>query len=847
MRFSYEEAWRRAESYLRLLGIAEHDVPSMTRDVLALIETASDGTVQAGSLTAAVRRVVPPEYLPPSESGAAWCGTGTVFFGEETSGTRVQQACHRAGLLMPPLKRQRMLLHKYRLSLGKEIIMRLARLLRRVSVYLMSFASGKLNTRWKSPKTARPKWERAAQRRRLTLIALVIFSTAALSCASLYAIPWGENIWLWIASVCVFTVLSAWNASSFWTGVMGFVTAVRHPQRYSPIISGPRAMEFKNSGFKTAIVMPIKDEDVKETYSNIETMYAALKSGGFIEGFDFFILSDTADPDRRVEEKVQWNNLCERTGGFKRIFYRNRKTRIKRKSGNIADFCRRWGALYRYMIVLDADSLMTPYAVTSLVGIMEQNPRAGIVQTIPRPFNQATLYSRAYQFAGHAYLPLFVAGLQFWQLGDAESWGHNAIIRIEPFVKYCSLPRLSGPPPLGGEILSHDFVESALMRRAGWEVWLWHEGEGSFEQLPPDFIDDVKRERRWCQGNMQHLKVLFWRGISFAHRLLFFHGTMSYISSLLWFVFLIASSASVAAESLNLHDYFAAPHSLFPVWKIHREGIMPVILFVTAVYLFTPKILGVILIASNPSRVREFGGMWRLCVSALGEIVFSSFVAPIRMMFHAKFVAAVIFGIPVSWDPQKRRGEGVGWRDAFGIHKWQMLIALLWGGFFFLVNREFLLMLLPVIVPLILAVPFTVVTSKESAGAWFKKAGIFLSSPETFQDPVIRERNRIAARRDEKEGVLSGFARLVVDPFCNTFHRIIASRKNPRMASIHKRRELLVQKASASGPGVLTAAEKSELIRDQEMLSYLHDAAWNSLGVSGKDVWGIQKYINPNL
>lgn len=201
--------------------------------------------------------------------------------------------------------------------------------------------------------------------------------------------------------------------------------------------------------------------------------------------------------------------LIAEVGGEGQIFYRRRRRRVKRKSGNIDDFCRRWGSQYSYMVVLDADSVMTGDCLCGPVRLMEANPNAGIIQSSPKASGMDTLYARCQQFATRVYGPLFTAGLHFWQLGESHYWGHNAIIRVKPFIEHCALAPLPGEGSFAGSILSHDFVEAALMRRAGWGVWIAYDLPGSYEELPPNLLDELKRDRRWCHGNLMNFR-LFW-------------------------------------------------------------------------------------------------------------------------------------------------------------------------------------------------------------------------------------------------------------------------------------------------------------------------------------------------
>jgi membrane glycosyltransferase len=222
-----------------------------------------------------------------------------------------------------------------------------------------------------------------------------------------------------------------------------------------------------------------------------------------------------------------------------------------RKSGNIADFCRRWGRRYRYMVVLDADSVMTGTAVSSLVRLMETNPRAGIIQTMPRLVKAETVFGRIQQFASRLYGPVFAAGLNFWQQGAGNYWGHNAIIRVSPFLASCGLPGLPGKEPLGGKVLSHDFVEAALMRDAGWEVWFAYDLDGSYEGLPPNLTEYVKRDRRWCQGNLQHIWFLLARNIRPISRIHLVQGILAYASAPLLVLFVLMGAMQAWLDRLH--------------------------------------------------------------------------------------------------------------------------------------------------------------------------------------------------------------------------------------------------------------------------------------------------------
>jgi len=326
--------------------------------------------------------------------------------------------------------------------------------------------------------------------RRTALLRRTVFLVLALVQSGAFAyhmvdsvLPYHGNDPLEVAILILSTILFAWVSLGFWTALSGFILLClggdRHAITRSVSKDAPIAPDAR-----TAVIMPIRNEHVARVCAGLRATYESVAATGTLDRFDFFLLSDSCEGDTLAAERQAWLDLCVAVGGFGRVFYRWRRLRIKRKSGNVADFCRRWGRQYRYMVVLDADSVMSGDCLATLVRLMEANATTGIIQSAPRAAGRETLYARVQQFATRVYGPLFTAGLHFWQLGESYYWGHNAIIRIAPFMRHCALARLSGRGPLSGEILSHDFVEAALMRRAGWKVWMAYDLPGSYEEMP---------------------------------------------------------------------------------------------------------------------------------------------------------------------------------------------------------------------------------------------------------------------------------------------------------------------------------------------------------------------------
>ena len=539
-----------------------------------------------------------------------------------------------------------------------------------------------------------------------------------------------------ILIVSIYICLFAWISFNFWTVIFGFLTSLRGEKNELVLPDSPSPVA---SATKTALVMPVYNEEMARIYSSLRSTYESLRETGQLDKFDIFILSDSVQSEYVLMEETAWSELCRDVDGFGRIFYRRRKHRIHKKSGNVSDFCRRWGSQYKYMIIFDADSLMEGELLVKMVNVMEARDDIGILQTAPVAMNQSSLVSRLQQFASHVYGPLFFSGLRYWQLDQSGYWGHNAIIRVAPFMQYCALPKLPGGPPFGGEILSHDFVEAALMRRAGWGVWLAYELEGSYEELPPNLLEELERDRRWCQGNIQHLRLIFMKGITAGHRLLFLNGNLFYFSSFLWFLLLLLMTLYAVSNFLQEIVYFpGAEKVLFPQWPVQHQVLSFRLLLVTGTFLLLPKFLGVLLLSFSPGKARRFGGIKNLVLGVVLETVFSTLLAPLRMIFHSWYVVLNIIGQKLVWKPQVRRSQRTSFAEAFHAYGPGMLGAFLWAGLTFMVNKTLFLWVSIIVVPLLLAVPISVFVSYPSLGLFFRQHGLFLTPVETCPSKVVR-------------------------------------------------------------------------------------------------------------
>jgi membrane glycosyltransferase len=577
----------------------------------------------------------------------------------------------------------------------------------------------------------------------------------------------------------------------------------------------------------TAIVMPIYNEDVSRVFQGLRVMYESLEKTGRGADFDFFILSDSNDSNYWIAEEMAWLQLCKQLKGFGRIFYRNRRVTRNQKSGNIADFCRRWGANYRYMIILDADSIMTGHAFVRLASLMEKNPAAGIIQTYPKSVLGQTLFQRVMQFTGRLYGPVFMAGANFWQQESGSYWGHNAIIRLKPFMEHCAMPELPETEALGRRILSHDTIEAALMRRAGYGVWFAYDIEGSFEGSPPNLLESLQRDRRWCRGNLQHIWFLFARGLKMSSRIHIWNGMMSYLSSPIWLLLLLLGTFDAATTTSEITPVASSLFSHTVIgWCLFAYVLL---------LLLVPKFLGLWLVLDAPEQLRDFGGRAKVLMSALGEMIFAALLAPILMLFHTRFVLVSLTGAKVRWGGQKRDVEQAPtWRECLAWHWANTAFVLVWAGAVAWLCTGLLPWMIFVFLGPILAIPFTFVTGLKTADQNTGKEALFVI-PEEQNPPwdLQKMEGRFLAHENQffkAKNYASdyGLLQAVLDPYCNAVHTSLLRQRDSVAVRTHHYLATLGNRLLHDGPDALTAEEKYALLWDGDSMGTLHRKLWRS-------------------
>jgi membrane glycosyltransferase len=535
----------------------------------------------------------------------------------------------------------------------------------------------------------------------------------------------------------LFTINFSWIALAFTSAILGFFVLIERAAR-------PPAVPDRLTA-RTAIVMPVYNEATARTFAALEAIRESVEATGLGAHFDYFILSDSTNPDAWIAEERAFVALRDKLGPLSRIYYRHRAKNLQRKAGNIADFVTRWGGAYDHMLVLDADSLMTGACVVALAAAMEADPDAGIIQTLPLIINRNTLFARAQQFAAHVYGPVIATGLSAWSGRDGNYWGHNAIIRTRAFAAHCGLPDLPGRPPLGGHILSHDFVEAALMRRAGWTVYMLPDLPGSYEESPPSLIDLAARDRRWCQGNLQHIRVMGAAGFKLATRQHFATGIMSYLASPLWLLQLMVGIALVLQTTYIRPEYFTPEFSLFPVWpRFDAERALQLFALTMAV-LLAPKLFGLLLMLLDRTKRQACGGGLRLVASSLIEVVLSALMAPILMLIQSGSVFQILLGRDTGWQPQRRDDGSIPLRDIVRRHLWHTLLGILTGLSAILIATSLFLWMSPTILGLVLAIPLSWLSGQLGAGLVLKRLGLLVMPAERRPPEIALRANALQA------------------------------------------------------------------------------------------------------
>ncbi len=618
----------------------------------------------------------------------------------------------------------------------------------------------------------------------------------------------------------LFVVLFAWIGFSFTNAVGGVAAMVGRSRSLGIEASDP----LPPLSMRVALLMPTYNESPARVFAGLQATWESLAETGAIDRFDVFILSDTTDPDIWIAEEAAFLDLRARTGSD-RIFYRRRPRNIDRKAGNIAEWVTSFGGAYEAMLVLDADSLMTGSCILRIAAAMERHPQVGLIQTLPVIVGGHSLFARLQQFAGRMYGPLIAQGLAWWHGPDSNYWGHNAIIRTRAFAECAGLPHLHGPKPFGGHILSHDFVEAALIRRGGWAVHMVPWLEGSYEEAPPSLTDLAVRDRRWCQGNLQHAAVLPGRGLHPVSRLHLLTGIGSYITAPLWLLMLVAGLLTALQARFVPPDYFPQGFALFPTWPAQDPVRAAWVFIGTMAVLLLPKLFAYLLVLRDSTARRGFGGGVAALIGVLTETLIAGLAAPVMMIAQSGAVVTILAGRDGGWAPQRRGDGSVPFRQTLWHFLPHTLFGIVLGTAAFAISLPLFLWMTPVVLGLLLAVPLVHGTSRRAE--LLRRLGILAIPEERAPPPVLRRAHALQHERAAEGEQLEAVARLAASPTLREAHVAMLPNGGERQAGDHHP-ERLVARAKVADAGdlasalaSLTAREKAAALGDVEALGRL--------------------------
>ncbi|WP_421879524.1 glucans biosynthesis glucosyltransferase MdoH [Pacificispira sp.] len=609
------------------------------------------------------------------------------------------------------------------------------------------------------------------------------------------------------ALVVLFALLFTWIASNFWMTVFGLGRLISDRwagvKTKTGVEAAGRPVIDTLGPPRTAIVMPIYNEDPARVAAGIQATLESVEEAGALGAFDFYMLSDTKDADIAIREEIAWMELISQPSFRNRVFYRRRESPTERKSGNIKEFLEKWGHRYEYMVVLDADSVMTGGSLVELVRRMDADPQCGLIQTWPQITNGRTLFSRMHQFASRTYGRILAYGMATLINPHGNYWGHNSIIRVSAFMQSCGLPHLPGPAPIGGEILSHDFVEAAFLVRRGWKVELAPDIDGSYEEMPPNIVQHVARDQRWCQGNLQHAWLLAARDIHPASRINFLTGILAYATSPIWFLFV----AVAAVISFSDHALFSPATVLMRQseagWTVAASTVeswlVAGLLGATLIFILSPKLMGIV--AGLAAR-RE--PVLRLLRNFVTEAVLSVLVAPTVMLRHSIFIARLLCGHGVNWNPQQRDESRLSWGEATKAFYAQTVLAavIIVTGLIWPTGVH--LWLSPILAGLLVSIPLAVWTGRVPGG----DRETLVLDDRTGIPPVMRRTNALSESFAEKMPPGDPVGRILDDPKLASLHLFMLatepdgdscrSVEGGVMAKVHEGREPLSDAERAS-------------------------------------------------
>ena len=489
----------------------------------------------------------------------------------------------------------------------------------------------------------------ATARRTIFAVLFAVTMVASLWLAALALAPGGFSV-LNVAALVLFALILPWMVAGFWNAVIGFIVmrvAADPAAAILPKAAGVRGDEPVT--VSTAILLCVRNELPARIIRNLEPMLAGIEASGYGDRFHLYVLSDTNDADLAVKEEAHFSSLALRWRDRIAVTYRRRAVNTGYKAGNIRQFCEQWGKRHEFAVTLDADSFMTADAVIRLVRIMQADPRLGILQGLVVGMPSTSLFARIFQFGMRLGMRSYTIGSAWWQSDCGPYWGHNAVLRLEPFIKHCDLPVLTDREGTR-HILSHDQIEAALMRSAGYHVRVVAHEDLGWEETPPTLLEFMRRDLRWCQGNMQYWRLLSLPDLKPVSRYQLMLAIVMFIGSPAWIGLLALATIALVSFDSPAGFIRADVGNLLFAWVL--------------LMWFAPKIASFADLLLRPDARFAFGGGGRIIVNFIIETIYSIVLCPILWISHTIFLVGLLFDREIGWIGQVRDDHAVSFRSA---------------------------------------------------------------------------------------------------------------------------------------------------------------------------------------